>query len=39
MNDKSARHYDHLIRSEAKFDRAHRYVIENPEKAGLKTWR
>jgi len=32
-------YYDHLIRNEAEFDRANRYVIENPGKAGFKNWR
>ena len=31
-------YYDHLIRSEAEFDRAMRYVMDNPSKAGLKNW-
>ncbi len=31
-------YYDHLIRDEAQFRRAVRYVIENPEKAKLKNW-
>jgi REP element-mobilizing transposase RayT len=31
-------YYDHLIRNEAEFDRAMRYVMENPSKAGLKDW-
>jgi REP element-mobilizing transposase RayT len=32
-------YYDHLIRDESEFDRAVRYVAENPEKAGLWDWR
>ena len=32
-------YYDHLIRSESEFERAVRYVAENPEKAGLRNWR
>jgi len=31
-------YYDHLIRSEAEFERALRYVAENPAKAGLNDW-
>ncbi len=31
-------YYDHLIRSESEFERAIRYVEENPAKAGLKDW-
>ena len=31
-------YYDHLIRSEAEFDRAVRYIMDNPSKAGLKNW-
>jgi REP element-mobilizing transposase RayT len=31
-------YYDHLIRNEAEFDRAMRYVMENPSKAGFKDW-
>jgi REP element-mobilizing transposase RayT len=31
-------YYDYLIRNEAEFDRAMRYVMENPSKAGLKDW-
>jgi len=31
-------YYDHLIRNEAEFDRAMRYVMENPIKADLKDW-
>jgi menaquinone-specific isochorismate synthase len=31
-------YYDHLIRNVAEFDRAVRYVLENPSKAGLKDW-
>ena len=31
-------YYDHLIRSEAEFDRANAYVIDNPAKAGLRNW-
>jgi REP element-mobilizing transposase RayT len=29
-------YYDHLIRNRAEFDRAVRYIIENPSRAGLK---
>jgi menaquinone-specific isochorismate synthase len=32
-------YYDHLIRNEGEFERAVRYVAENPEKANLKQWR
>jgi REP element-mobilizing transposase RayT len=32
-------YYDHLLRDEAEFERAVRYVAENPEKAGLRNWR
>ena len=32
-------YYDHLIRSGAEFDRAIRYVGENPAKAKLKDWK
>jgi REP element-mobilizing transposase RayT len=31
-------YHDHLIRNVAEFDRAVRYVMENPSKAGLKNW-
>jgi REP element-mobilizing transposase RayT len=31
-------YYDHLIRNDAEFDRAARYVMENPSKAGLENW-
>jgi len=31
-------YYDRLIRNKAEFDRAVRYVMENPSKAGLKDW-
>ena len=31
-------YYDHLLRSEAEFQRAVRYVVENPVKAGLRDW-
>ncbi len=31
-------YYDHLIRSEEEFERAVRYVAENPAKAKLKNW-
>jgi REP element-mobilizing transposase RayT len=31
-------YYDRLIRNQNEFDRALRYVTENPEKAGLKDW-
>jgi len=31
-------YYDHLLRSEAEFERAVRYVVENPVKAGLRNW-
>jgi REP element-mobilizing transposase RayT len=31
-------YYDHLVRNMAEFDRAVRYVMENPNKAGLKDW-
>jgi REP element-mobilizing transposase RayT len=32
-------YYDHLIRDEGEFERAIRYVAENPEKAKLKDWK
>ena len=32
-------YYDHLIRSEEEFERAIRYVAENPAKANLKGWK
>jgi REP element-mobilizing transposase RayT len=32
-------YYDHLIRNEGEFERAVRYIAENPEKARLKNWR
>jgi REP element-mobilizing transposase RayT len=32
-------YYDHLLRDEVEFERAVRYVAENPEKAGLRNWR
>jgi REP element-mobilizing transposase RayT len=32
-------YYDHLIRGEEEFERAVRYVAENPDKANLKHWR
>jgi REP element-mobilizing transposase RayT len=31
-------YYDHLLRSEGEFERAVRYVVENPVKAGLRNW-
>ena len=31
-------YYDHLLRNEAEFERAVRYVVENPVKAGLHNW-
>ncbi len=31
-------YYDHLVRDESEFERAVRYVAENPEKAGLRNW-
>jgi putative DNA methylase len=31
-------YYDRLIRNEEELDRALRYVIHNPEKAGLENW-
>jgi len=31
-------YYDHLLRDEAEFERAVKYVVENPVKAGLKDW-
>ena len=34
-----AEYYDHLIRHEADFNHAVRYVLENPIKAGLKNWK
>mgnify|MGYP001563148196 CR=1 FL=1 len=33
-----AEYYDHLIRDEEDFRHAVSYVLENPEKAGLKGW-
>ena len=32
-------YYDRLLRDEAEFDRAVKYVVENPTKAGLKDWK
>ncbi len=32
-------YYDHLVRDEVEFERAVRYVTENPERAGLRNWR
>ena len=32
-------YYDHLIRDEGEFERAIRYVAENPEKAKLRDWK
>jgi len=32
-------YYDHLIRNEGEFERAIRYVAQNPEKAKLKDWK
>ena len=32
-------YYDHLLRDEAEFERAVKYVVENPVKAGLKDWK
>ncbi|MEW5884869.1 MAG: transposase, partial [Armatimonadota bacterium] len=34
-----AEYFDHLIRSEASYERMIKYVIENPSKAGLRDWR
>lgn len=34
-----AEYYDHLIRSEADFRHAVRYVLNNPVKAGLRHWK
>jgi REP element-mobilizing transposase RayT len=31
-------YYDHLLRNENEFERAIRYVVENPVKAGLEGW-
>ena len=31
-------YYDHLVRDKAEFDRAIRYIAENPTKAGLREW-
>jgi REP element-mobilizing transposase RayT len=31
-------YYDHLLRDEAEFQRAIRYVADNPAKAGLQSW-
>jgi REP element-mobilizing transposase RayT len=31
-------YYDHLLRSEAEFERAIQYVLDNPTKAGLRDW-
>jgi menaquinone-specific isochorismate synthase len=31
-------YFDHLIRDAADFEHAHRYILRNPEKAGLKGW-
>jgi REP element-mobilizing transposase RayT len=32
-------YYDHLVRSEEEFYRIVAYILENPEKAGLRDWR
>jgi REP element-mobilizing transposase RayT len=32
-------YYDRLIREEVELDRAIRYVLSNPERAGLKGWK
>jgi len=32
-------YYDHLLRDGGEFERAVRYVVENPAKAGLRDWR
>jgi len=32
-------YYDHLLRDELEFERAVRYVLENPVKARLKGWK
>jgi REP element-mobilizing transposase RayT len=34
-----AEYYDHLIRNEADFRHAVRYVLDNPIKAGLRNWK
>lgn len=34
-----AEYYDHLIRNDADFRHAVRYVLDNPTKAGLKNWK
>jgi REP element-mobilizing transposase RayT len=31
-------YYDHLVRDPQEFDRILKYILENPEKAGLKDW-
>jgi REP element-mobilizing transposase RayT len=31
-------YYDHIIRNEKQFHRIIEYVLENPQKAGLKDW-
>jgi REP element-mobilizing transposase RayT len=31
-------YFDHLIRDAADFAHAHRYILENPAKAGLQNW-
>ena len=31
-------YYDHLVRNQQEFDRILKYILENPEKAGLKDW-
>ncbi|MEN8127810.1 MAG: transposase [Planctomycetota bacterium] len=31
-------YYDHLVRNEQEFSRILKYILENPEKAGLKDW-
>ncbi|MHC4951871.1 MAG: transposase [Planctomycetota bacterium] len=31
-------YYDHLVRNELEFNRIAKYILENPEKAGLKDW-
>ena len=32
-------YYDHLVRSEEEFYRTVTYVLDNPNKAGLRNWR
>jgi hypothetical protein len=37
--DAQREYYDRLVRSEEEFYRIVNYILENPEKAGLRDWR